>query len=154
MRKFITLIVAAWFIAILSGCSSPSVPSTSPVKAPTAAATATQEVQVVEDIPVAWNGVWVSDPEFMSAKIVGDLITIDIVTTDSKSLFWKGTWPVATKAAKDNETIEIASKGDVEALGMSIMGSSEKIKTFTYKDGEITFEFSMMGTTKTVHVKK
>lgn len=101
--------------------------------------------------PYSWNGTWVTDPQFMEAKIVGNLITVNIVTEDSKSLFWKGTWDPAAKAT-DGTTI--ISKADVEALSGSIMGSSEKTKPFTFNNDELTFEFSMMGTTKTVRIRK
>lgn len=151
MKKLIASIIAIMFIAVLSACSSPSGPSTSPVKAPSAASTPIPEVPVVDAVPASWDGLWVTDPAFMSAKIAGNLITINIVATDTTSLYWKGTWDPAAKA-KDGT--EILSNADVPALAKSLMGSNEKVKHFKYAHDELTFVFSMMGTEKTVRLRK
>ena len=152
MKKLLASIIAIIFVAFLSACSS--TPATTPLGTPSKASagiTSAPEAPVVDITPVTWNGVWVTHPEFMSLEIVDNLVTIHIVTADSKSLFWKGTWD---PAAKTIDATKIVSKADISALSSSIMGSSEKTKPFTYANGEITFEFSMMGTTKTVHVVK
>jgi PBP1b-binding outer membrane lipoprotein LpoB len=156
MKKYFVLIIVVCSFALLSGCSSE--PSTSPEKAPSAASNPTTNapevaVVAVAPAPYSWNGTWVTDPitPGMEVKIKGDLITVQLVDKDTKSLFWQGSWSPSAKATDGTVVI---SKADVEALSASMMGSSEKTKPFTFKNDELTFEFSMMGTTKTVRVKK
>lgn len=136
---FLLVLISAMFIA---GCSSPAVDDATPVAKPAPVTTTTEA-------PVSWNGTWTADG--FSAVIKEDVITISIVDKDTSSLYWQGTWDAAAKA-KDG--VKVVSNADVDALSMSMLGSQDKTKEFTYSDDELTFSMSMMGTTRTIRLTK
>ena len=138
MRKSIASIIAICTIAFLSACSSPAVEDASPVA-----------VAKTTEAPVSWNGTWTA--EGFSAVIKDKLIVINMVSPDSSSLYWQGTWD-SSKQAKDGA--EIVSIADVEALSMSMLGSQNETKAFAFSDDELKFSMSLMGTTKIVRLKK
>ena len=55
-------------------------------------------------------------------------------------------------AAADSE--RIASKGDTTKMASALLASQDAEKTFSQKDGTLSFEFSMMGNTETVTLTK
>lgn len=99
----------------------------------------------------SWNGLWKSDPALFEATISGNLITINIVDKDSSSLYWKGTWDPKTPMTNGSTCI---SKADTVALENSLMGSTNPTKEFTYSNHILSYDFTMLGTTKTVHLSK
>jgi hypothetical protein len=142
MKKLVASFAAVISFALLSACSSPAAEDAAPVAAPAAVVTTTEA-------PVSWNGTWTADG--FSAVIKDEVITISIVSPDSSSLYWQGTWPASMKAT---DGVKYVSKADVEALSMSLLGSQDKTKDFTFKNDELTFSMSMMGTTRTVRLQK
>lgn len=134
MRKFILTLLAVIVGAyVLAACSAPKVEQGQPK-------------QESSESKPSLNGTWTADG--FEATVTDNAIEIHIVADESKSLYWKGTFPIG-------ETDKIVSAADVEALSMSIMGSSETEKTFTVlDDNEFIFEFGMMGTTTIVHMKR
>ena len=91
-------------------------------------------------------------PVFMIG-VINDTIEIYWVNTDSesKSLYWAGTF-VAPETADEPYTWESAN--DKEKTGSALLASSADTKTFTYEKGEISYEASALGTTKTVRLEK
>lgn len=89
-------------------------------------------------------GTWKADG--FEAEITASEITINIVGNDSKSLYWKGSF-------HDN-TGTVRSNGDTDAMAGSMLGSQDSTKTFSVDDDQIAFEMSMMGTTKTIKLKR
>ena len=141
MKKIVVSIVAVCSFALLSACSSPAEDAAS-VAAPVAVVKTTEA-------PVSWNGTWKA--EGFSAVIKDKVITISIVSPDTTSLYWQGTWD-SSKQAKDGA--EVVSIADVEALSMSMLGSQDETKAFAFSDDELKFSMSMMGTTKTIRLKR
>lgn len=90
------------------------------------------------------NGTYKADG--FEATVSDNSIQINLVDNDNSTLYWKGTFP----ATGENVT----SDGDVEAMSQSILGSQDKTKTFVVDGDKITFKISMMGNTRTVHLKK
>ncbi|QGN58859.1 hypothetical protein [Nostocoides sp. HKS02] len=126
MRKFIAVLTALLVLPFaLSACG----PTNSPVKAEKA---------------VSLNGTWKADG--LEAVIAENSVEIHIVDKDTSSLYWKGTFPTGSDT--------VTSVADKEALSSSMLGSQDAEKVFTIKDNEITFKMSMLGTTKTIHLKK
>lgn len=116
--------------------------------------TKTPEVATPPDL----TGEWVqsnsdSKESYQAATISGDTIEIYWVNTDSesKSLYWAGTF-VAPETADEPYTWESAN--DKEKTGSALLASSADTKTFTYEKGEIIYEASALGTTKTVRLEK
>lgn len=87
----------------------------------------------------------------MEALISNGEIKINMQMGDVTSIFWLGTFESDKNA---NELFKTISVGDQNALSMSIFGSMEKTKPFEYRNGDLSFEFSMMGSSTIVHMSK
>lgn len=136
MKKFIALLAVVFVGISLSACqSSVNGSDASPSKT---SASATKEA------PVSLNGTWKA--EGFEATVADDSIVINIISTDSKSLYWKGTFPAGTD--------KVTSVADREALDSSLLGSQDSYKVFLVNGDRITFGMSMMGTTKTIKLEK
>lgn len=89
----------------------------------------------------------------MNAEISAGSIQINMQPRDSKSssVYWMGTFDTDKNSTGLWSTV---SKADPDAAAKSLFGSLDKTKEFTYKSGDLSFEFTMMGTTSTVHLSK
>lgn len=110
--------------------------------------------------PLSLDGTWKSvdnesDDAWQEAVIDGDTITINWVSDggDTKSLYWAGTVDPA-----DGKTVEDVfaweSTNDTEQTSKALLASGDDTKKFTYEDGQISYEASAMGTTKTVRLER
>lgn len=134
MNKLIILIVAVLLGISLSACGS------------------TPDAQPASSKTTSLTGSWTtdSDPDFEMHATVGanDIVIMWVSPSDeSKSLYWKGTFNADGGS-------HILSKADTDALESSLLGSQDKSKQFTYDDDELSFEMSVMGTTKTIHLHR
>lgn len=135
MRKFsiLSMLVLAF---VLAACGP-------------AAKNATSDVNSKAQISKNFNGDWTAD--HFEATIVNHVITVNFVDKEQEttSLFWKGTFLPAHGP-------KIISKGDVDALASSMMGSQEIKKPFIYDDdkGTLSFIFSIAGTSKNIHLER
>lgn len=136
MKKLIALFAVIFVAISLSACQSSG--SGSDANKPAASSVPTKETSV------SLNGTWKA--EGFEATVSADSIEVNIVSTDSKSLYWKGTFPSGTD--------KITSVGDREALDVSMLGSQDKDKVFNIDGDKISFEMSMLGTTKTIRLEK
>ena len=91
-------------------------------------------------------GTWTD--EGFEAHITNDQIEIDMVSGDMHGLYWKGTFP------QPSDVSSTTSVADKEALDASILGSQDSTKKFEFKGDQIDFQASMLGVTRTVHLKK
>lgn len=140
MKKLIALLAVVFVGISLSACQSSDSGSDANK---TVSKTVTSSAPTKE-APVSLNGTWKA--EGFEAVIAADTIEINIVSTDSKSLYWKGTFSSGTD--------KITSIADTEALSMSLLGSQDSEKVFGIDGDKITFKMSMMGTTKTIRLEK
>ena len=94
-----------------------------------------------------------SDDAWQAAIITGDTITINWVSDggDVKSLYWAGTF---TAPATADEPYSWDSANDKEQTGKALLASGDDTKTFTYADGQLSYEASALGTTMTMRVEK
>lgn len=140
MRKVvITIIVLFAVVVALSGCGGSEVtPATSSASSET-----TQAPEPTKE-KITMNGNWKAD--IFEATVTDNLIVINIVADDTKSIYWQGTFPTGSD--------EVVSVGDREVMDAALLASQDSEKTFNLADGKISFDFTMMGTTKTVHMKK
>lgn len=131
MKKFISTIIAVLFVLTAAACSNAAASSK----------------------PQSWTGTWQTSDKFLSAEIAGNNITINIVDQENEetSLYWKGSWDSSAQFQKGTTVL---SKADTAALDASLMGSQDSSKQFTYDGKALTFKFSMLGTTKTMHIRK
>ena len=105
--------------------------------------------------PLSLTGTWeqtnADGDTVMEAVIKGKSITINWVSDggDIESLYWKGSYKAP---ADDVDSYEWTSKGDTKAMSTSLLASTDETKDFVYKDGQLTYKASALGTTKTVRM--
>jgi hypothetical protein len=113
-------------------------------------------VPVAETTMVDMNGTWTQTSSGfstinMTATINDGEISIDMSNGNLSGLYWKGTFPVSSIMSNGFTTTSV---GDVAAMNSSMLASLDKTKTFSYKDGDLSYSFSMLGMTTTVHMKR
>jgi hypothetical protein len=111
----------------------------------------TPQAKIPEAAPASLVGHWTQvrgmPGDTMVADITNDKITIQMTLGNSTGLYWVGTFD-PTKAAAGS----IVSVGDTDAMSTQLFASNEKTKTFFYKDGGLSYGFSMMGVSSTVYL--
>lgn len=107
-----------------------------------------------EGKPVSLVGTWTgeTDTAKMIATVTDSTIEIMWKTEDTTALYWKGSFNAPANFSGENTVI--TSDGDLAAMENSILASRHKTKTFTYDDGELSFELTVMGVTKTIKLSK
>lgn len=111
-----------------------------------------QQVTVEDDEVVDLIGKWRGgdDGLVFDATINDKMIDIFIILEgDDKALYWTGTFD---PNLEDGDVYE--SKGDTDAMDGSLMGSGDDVKNFQYTDGQLDFDFTMVGVTRTVHLQR
>lgn len=96
-----------------------------------------------------------SNPDgWMTASISANSIQVDLRGRDSKSIFWMGSFDTNRKPVGKFKIVSIPDPDARYTMKKSLMASNEPKKTFTYNNGDLSFEFSMAGTSKTIHLSK
>jgi len=94
----------------------------------------------------SYNGTWKSDDGTFVAQIKNNQIVINLHADDEVALYWKGTFGGTSPV--------VISKAATEALDAALFGSQDKTKQFTYRNHRLRFRMSIMGTTRTVSLKR
>lgn len=136
MRKVLALLAIVVSIFTLASCGTSHGASVSKT-----AISLTGEWHQVNSNPDGW----------MTASISGESIQVNLKGRDSSSIFWLGTFETHRRWA---DKFKVVSIGDQDAMRWDITASNEKTKTFTYDHGILSFEFSAVGSTTTVRMKK
>ena len=147
MKKSI-LTAALICMLAFSGCGNSSASTTSDNKAEQ-----TEEVKA-PDLTGNWKQVNSdSETSYQSATIEGETIEIYWIDEEgeTKSLYWAGTF-IAPETTDEPYTWD--SENDKEKTDNSILASGDDTKTFTYQDGQISYEASALGVTKTIRLEK
>ncbi len=160
MKKMATIVVAGAVAAVLlAGCSSGGdVERSSGEPASEASSQAAQAEN--RGAPLNLDGEWVqtnseSADSRQEAVIEGDAITIYWVSDggETRSLYWAGT-VVEPVDVTVHDPYTWDSVNDVEQTSKAMLASGDDTKTFTYENGELIYEASAMGTTKSVHLER
>lgn len=136
MRKILALLALIVSIFTLASCGSSH-----------GASVSTQPVSLVGE----WHQVNPNPSGWMTASITGESIQVDLQGRDSSSIFWMGTFDTHKRSTSK---YKIVSLGDQDAMRYKIAASNEKQKTFTYDHGVLSFEFSALGSSTTIHMTK
>lgn len=109
-----------------------------------------------ENIPTSLIGEWRQtsggiDGVLMTASVSPGSIQINMESRDSSSIYWLGTFDTDKNP---NTSFKTESIGDSDAMSMSIFGSQDKTKLFSYENGKISYKFTMLKTTTTVYLAK
>lgn len=113
-------------------------------------------VSVAAVKPVELIGTWsqsnADSSLSMTATVTDGKIIIDMhLAGDEGGTYWIGTFDTG-KHTTSNFTV--TSNGDVAAMSTMLLASQAKTKTFTYDNGDLSFDFSMMGVTRTIHLQR
>jgi hypothetical protein len=171
-RKFIPLLLSAMLILSLSACGGgSSSASDTGSSAPAATEDVSTDDAVVEEelaeeepveeeppAPLDLTGDWHqtnsnSETSYQDATITGDTIEVYWIDEegDSKSLYWAGTYIAPTDAVDDYSW---DSSNDKSKTDTALLASGDDTKTFTYKNGVISYSVSALGETMTVELSR
>lgn len=94
-----------------------------------------------------------SEDTWQAATISGSEIVVNWVSDngDTKSLYWAGTFVAPTTA---DEPYSWDSQNDKEQTSLALLASGDDTKTFTYADGQLSYEASALGSTMTIRMEK
>lgn len=166
MKKIAAIAAAGALALALAGCTGTEAQEAQeqPQAAPAEQSAAPQQEAPAKEEPKAeelnLDGTWKSidnesDDAWQEAVIDGDAITINWVSDggDTKSLYWAGTVdPTDGKTVDD--VFSWDSVNDTDQTSKALLASGDETKAFTYEDGQISYEASAMGTTKTVRLER
>lgn len=103
MKKAIALLVAAMLLTGLSACGG-STTADAPAKSDGTSKTETNKEEPKPqpaDLTGTWKQTNSNDPSsYMEATISGDTIEVNWIGTDTKNLYWKGTYQAPTEARR------------------------------------------------------
>ncbi len=93
-----------------------------------------------------------NDDTWMEATIEDDTVSLHWITNegDMQMVYWIGTYDAPTQEVTEYTWI---SKRDIDATEHALFASSDDTKEFTYEDGEINFEFEMLGSSATIRME-
>lgn len=135
MKKAIAAIIAL----VLCGCTL------------TACSGKGEEKGTVSDLTGSWIETNTDSDAKMSAEITSDTIEVYWSSDDTSAIYWSGTYVAPTEAG----TYTWSSVNDHDKTDSALLASGDDTKDFTYNsNGEITFDVTAMGVTKTVHLAK
>ncbi|QEQ93909.1 hypothetical protein SEA_KARDASHIAN_44 [Streptomyces phage Kardashian] len=112
------------------------------------------------DIPKSLVGTWYQTNKLDSGVVMqaevhrGGTVQVNMKTRDSSSIYWMGSFPSHRSPAAGFKTTSKADPDAQKVLAGSIFGSQDTSKRFKYKRGDLSFKFTMMGTTTTIHMRK
>lgn len=143
LKKITAILMTIIMIGTLAACgNSQSAGSANPktTKAPA-------------DLSGEWKQKNGDKDNYQIAKIANGTIEIywHSEEDESDSLYWAGTYDAPTTA---DEPYTWDSKNDTEKTDNALLASGDATKTFTYEDGEISYQASALGTTKTIRLEK
>lgn len=102
-----------------------------------------------------WRQVETDNGIIMRASVNdNNTIQINMDTRDSSGIYWMGSFPSDRDASGNFKTVSLADPDAQKWMAKSLFGSQDSKKAFTYENGEITFKFTILDTTSTVHLVK
>ncbi|WP_312169463.1 hypothetical protein [Microbacterium sp.] len=156
MKTPLRLAAALAAVFLLASCSAPAADSTADsTSAPTEQVEQVEEVEEAPE-PVDLSGEWKqtnsgAEDSFQSATITGQTIEVFWNSPDMQAIYWAGTVEVP---ADGSTSFTWDSVNDKTKTDNALMASSDDTKTFTYTDGELSYELTALGTTMTVRLAK
>lgn len=129
MKRFPMLIV---LLLILSACSNET---------------------STDDLTGTWKQTNANDEDStMEAVIENDTITIDWIMDngDSRAVYWVGTYDAPSEEVSEYSW---TSEKDIDATQYALLASIADTKDFKYEEGELNFEFEMMGMQMTIRME-
>ena len=149
MKKKIPLLLIAAVI-IFTSCNSSNITSEKQMEK--------SQDEVVKEKNLDLTGNWEqsnknSEDSFQAGYIKDGVIELYWISDGgaTKSLYWSGTYEAPTGAT---EEYMWNSQNNTEKTSSALLASDDETKTFIYKDGELSYSASALGTTITVKMKR
>lgn len=142
MKKLIQLIASIFIVISMTACSSNQVTNNTSTK--------TTETKQLLDLSGKWIQEIKKDEGYVAAEIRKDGqigVFINLKNDEIPWTYWVGTYD-APKDSKDE--YKWTSKNTY--TGNGLMASNDKEKEFTYKDGKISFSYTIQGKTVTINL--
>lgn len=117
-------------------------------------------VTTVNTKPVSLVGDWHQTKGMpgvtMRAEISGDGIQVNLHFDRDNvgGIFWMGSFDTSDQRSQSFTVTSLVDPDGQKVLDSSLFATSEHTKKFTYKDGDLSFEFSMMGVESIVHLSR
>ncbi|UWF77603.1 MULTISPECIES: hypothetical protein [Microbacterium] len=139
-----------------AACSGDATPSAQKPASQSSADSGSPEAKTEKPEPVDLTGEWKqtnanSEESFQTATITGSTIEVYWNGPDMSALYWAGTVDVPRDGST---TFTWDSVNDKSKTNTSIMASSDDTKTFTYTEGEISYNVTALDATVTVRLAK
>lgn len=146
-KKISVIIMAILMIGSFVACGKSQVNNTQ------SGSSAEQSAKMPADLSGEWKQKNGDKDNYQIAKITNGTIEIywHSETDESDSLYWAGTYVAPTTA---DEPYTWDSQNDTEKTSNALLASGDATKTFTYEDGEISYQASALGTTKTIRLER
>lgn len=87
----------------------------------------------------------------MTADISDGVIKVTMNMNDTSGIFWDGTFNTPRDISGP---VTITSAPNTKTLKYDLYASNEKSKQFAYNNGDLSFQFSIMGVSTIVHMSK
>lgn len=157
MKKLIAVCTVVGMVLSLSACGgSTSNESAGTTNQPTSSAEVAEPTpeptpEPAPDLTGVWTQVDAGD-SYQQATIQGDTIEINWINSDgTTALYWAGSYTAPETAA---EPYSWTSENDTAKTSGALLASQDASKEFTYENGTISYEASMMGVTTTLQLEK
>lgn len=114
----------------------------------------------VESKPVSLIGDWHQTKGMpgvtmrASISVDGIQVNLEFDRDNLGGIFWMGSFDTSDKRSKSFTVTSLVDPDGQKVLNDSLFATSEHTKKFTYKDGDLSFEFSMMGAESTIHLAR
>lgn len=154
MKKSV-LIMTLFLSFFISGCSSTSNTATESDK-PSASSSSSVATNAILDLRGGWKQSNTIDNDTIHiAVITDDTIEIHIRSQSANIdyLYWSGTYIPPTDPTDEYFWNSSNHKNYNDSSPLASLASAEENKTFTYKNGTISYEFSIPGVTQTVELQ-
>lgn len=146
--KLKRIVISIIFLLMLTGCGAST--NNTATDEPSASTEATNEI-------IDLTGEWVqvnADASMTHTAVITDN-EIEIYwndeENDTKMLYWAGSFEPLTDS---KNKYEWDSVNNTEKTGSALLASPDETKHFTYDNGQLSYEASAMGVTKTVKLIK
>lgn len=87
----------------------------------------------------------------MSADISSSQIKIELEYSNWEDMYWVGSFDGRRNPKKQFSYLSI---GNRSSMDLSLYGSAQQYKNFTYKNGDLSYNFEMLGKKTIVHMSK
>lgn len=154
LKKITAILMVILMVGSLAACGNSQTDNGQSNNAqPNSSAEQKKTTKAPADLSGEWKQKNGDKDNYQIAKIANGTIEIywHSETDESDSLYWAGTYDAPTTA---DEPYTWNSKNDTEKTDNALLASGDATKTFTYEDGEISYQASALGTTKTIRLEK